>query len=200
LLAVALGERHGLLVDQLGDSSPQLDVGGGEVGARQIAQIDAVDQLAVDAKLQVLEAALRRRRARAADDAENGVLRGVGGWRGLLREAEAIAELHACTPSVRANSRRKSRPVLGLAAATPATFAASSVIARASLVGLPLSGAPWFMASPADASSRGITKNGCFPIARDASWRLTGPGTASVTSTSTCSSRTPSRPGRPTVP
>src|SRR5262249_38699025 len=153
---------------QLDDRPTQLGVCGGEIGARHVAQVDAVDQLAVNAQLQVLVATVRRRRARTADDTQDRFLRWLRGRSWFVRETQAIAELHACTPSVRANSRRKSWLVLGLTAVTPATFAASSVIASASFVGLPLSGAPWFMASAAEPSSRGMTKNGCLPIARAA--------------------------------
>src|SRR5262249_26520693 len=200
LLARALREGQGLLLDQLGGRAAPLGIRASHVHTSEVAEVDAVDQLAVDAELQLLVAAVGRSRARARDDRRGGLLLRSGGRCGLADNGESVSQIHACTLSVRPNSLRSSWPGFGFPApGTPATLVARSAIASASFVGLPLSGAPRFIASAADASSRGIMKKGVLPMARVASWMLTGPPTASVTTSSTRSAGIPRRASRSAV-
>src|SRR5262249_53000562 len=53
-VAVALAERRGLLVDQLGDDRLELGRRAIEVHAAERVEIEALEQLAMDAELQVL--------------------------------------------------------------------------------------------------------------------------------------------------
>src|SRR5262249_46241387 len=167
-----LAERHRLLVDQLPDGHPQLGVRGLQVEAAEVGEIDPVDQLAMDAELQVLIGAVDRRPV--AGRSLNGRL-SVGRC-ALAGEPETVAQFPVLARPPRPKSRRSRGPATCLAGVgTPVSLAASSLNEAVSALVLPFSGVPSLIALLTVAVSRGITCRGSRPMARTASARGTGP-------------------------
>src|SRR5262249_58332474 len=121
------------------DRGPELAVRALQVHASDVPEVDAVDQLAVNAKLQLLPAPVRGACLRLRKETHGRRLR-----RRLLRgrlaiQPEAIPELHACTPCERPNSLRSIWPPLGLPAeVTPPTLPANPATPTAHSLGLPI--------------------------------------------------------------
>src|SRR5581483_10939070 len=195
LLAVALAERDVVLADQLIDSAPELPRGLLDLEAREVREVDALEELEVDLELQLLIPPVDRRRAwrrrgRRSRD-------GLGGrWRQLrllLIQPDPIHQFHARASRWKIRWKRCVRFAFG-DGSSPASLLPSCAIAVMSGTSrpLPASGVPAFIAAAA-ASSRGMTKKGSRPMARPASASGIGPGIACVTSSSTRSRDSPSR-------
>src|SRR5947207_6057340 len=169
--AVAHAERDRLFLDEHGDRALQLRGGLVHLDARQIGQVHAVEQLAMDAELQVLVGSVDGREPAVRGAARHRLAAGRGGR--PVVETDAVSQLHFRASLL--NTRCRSP--FGLdGGATPVSFAARSAIANERADCLPLSGVPSFIAPLAAASSRGMTRSGSLPIARTASCGLTGPG------------------------
>src|SRR3989454_930742 len=169
--AVTHAEGDRLLLDEHGDRALQLRGGLVHLDARQVGQVNAVEQLAMDAELQVLVGSVDGRESAVRGAARRRLAAGRGGR--PVVETHALSQLHFRASLL--NTRCRSPFGLG-GGATPLSFAASSAIANERADCLPLSGVPSFIAPLAAASSRGMTRSGSLPIARTASCGLTGPG------------------------
>src|SRR2546425_2254284 len=169
--AVTHAEGDRLLLDEHGDRALQLRGGLVHLDARQVGQVNAVEQLAMDAELQVLVGPLDGRASAVRGAARRRLAAGRGGR--PVVETHAVSQLHFRASLL--NTRCRSPFGLG-GGATPVSFAASSAIANERADCLPLSGVPSFIAPLAAASSRGMMRSGSLPIARTASCGVTGPG------------------------
>jgi hypothetical protein len=86
---VAFAHRNRLLVDELRDGGAHLRRGFAQIDARQADEIDALQQIAVDAQLQLLMCPLRRRQTAFPNRA--GRRLSVDGDRRLLLKRESTA-------------------------------------------------------------------------------------------------------------
>src|SRR3989475_9991822 len=169
--AVTHAEGDRLLLDEHGDRALQLRGSLVHLDAHQVGQVHAVEQLAMDAELQVLVGPVDGREPAVRGAARRRLAAGRGGR--PVVETQAVSQLHFRASLL--NTRCRSPFGLG-GGATPVSFAASSAIANERADCLPLSGVPSFIAPLAAASSRGMMRSGSLPVARAASCGVTGPG------------------------
>src|SRR5262249_9808146 len=146
-----------LLVDQLSDHAAELDARLLQVEASQALKIEPIDELPMDAELQVLTGPLGRRHGARAERPRRQLDRRPGRRRrALARQTQTILQLHGRTSveKRRCSSRPRRRAAV---AGLPASRAASSCTAAPSGDRRGSSSAPAFIAALAPLASAGST-------------------------------------------
>src|SRR6185437_8527494 len=137
-----------LLVDQLADDGAQLGRRALEVETAEVVEVDPLEQLAMDAQLQVLVGTIDRRPSRSGPCRRCRGGRGSGrGSSGLCGKSDSVSQSHDLVSLLNIRRNRCPREVFPPVPATPPSLVASSPIANERpACRVPFNGTPEFVA------------------------------------------------------